>query len=201
MEDRPSLLYGGAIRLPRTPNTSLIPHQWTPRYIPDDLTYIDGSDIKGNPRLGAAVVRVPTRTILYIDAGGTYETRTIMRAEHVAIHPALDTFAAHEWIDIFTDYVSSLQAIRHTYTNSGNEGPRHNHHHSLLLGGIINLLEDGRRKGLVTTLHKSRSQTDIRGNDLADAVVKLAVTSYESLPSSQTLYVDIGEIAQCPPAG
>jgi hypothetical protein len=31
-----------------------------------------------------------------------------MRAEVVAIHTALTTFASHEWIGIFTDYLSSL---------------------------------------------------------------------------------------------
>ena len=75
--------------------------------------YTDGSEITGQPRLGAAVVHVPTCRTIYIDAGGTDETRTIMRAELVAIYAALDKFAAHEWMGIFTDSLSSLTAIRH----------------------------------------------------------------------------------------
>jgi hypothetical protein len=91
------------------------PHPWTPKFIPENWVYTDGSDIEGYPRLGAAVVHIPTSTTIYIDAAGTEETRTIMRAELVAIHTALSAFAEHEWIGIFTDSLSSLQAIRHHY--------------------------------------------------------------------------------------
>jgi hypothetical protein len=143
-------------------------------------------------------VHVPTCTTIYIDAGGSNETRTIMLAERVAIHTDLNTFDAHEWIVIFTDSLSSLHAIRHTYTNPISGCPRHYHQNSLLLGGITDILEDRRRKGLITTLRKIRAHKIIRGNDLADAAAKLAVTSCESLPPSQTLKVDMGEIAMRP---
>ncbi len=49
--------------------------------------------------------------------------------------------------------------------------------------------------GLRTTLHKLRGHTHIRGNDLADAAAKLAVTHFDTLPPSETMRVDIGEIA------
>ena len=52
--------------------------------------------------------------------------------------------------------------------------------------------------GLRTTLHKLRGHTHIRGNDLADATVKLAVTHFDTLPPPQTMRVDIGEIAPRP---
>jgi hypothetical protein len=55
------------------------------------------------------------------------------------------------------------------YTNPGIGGPRHYHHHSLLLGDITDLLEDNRRKGFGITRHKIRAHTNIRGNDFADA--------------------------------
>ena len=74
------------------------------------------------------MVHVPTCTTICIDAGGTYEIRTIMRAELVGIYTALDKFVTHEWVGIFTDSLSSLQAIRHRYTNSGTRGPQHYHH-------------------------------------------------------------------------
>ncbi len=155
--------------------------------------YIDGSDITGQPRLGAAVVHVPTCTTIDIDAGGTDETRTIMRAELVAIYTALDKFAAHEWVGIFTDSLSNLQAIRHRYTsNPGAHGSRHYHHHMLLLTGITDLLEERRRRRFSTSLHKIRGHTNIRGNDFADAAAKMAVTQYESLPESQKLRVTVG---------
>jgi hypothetical protein len=89
MEDRHNLPYGGVSGFPRTPNTPPTPRQWTPKYIPDYWLYTYGSDIKGNRRLGAAVVHVPTRTTICIDTGGTDETRTITWAELVAIHTAL----------------------------------------------------------------------------------------------------------------
>ncbi len=51
-----------------------------------------------SPRSGAAVVNIPTCTTIYIDVGGTDKTRTIMRAELVAIYTALEKFATHEWV-------------------------------------------------------------------------------------------------------
>ena len=42
------------------------------------------------------VVHIPTNTTIYIDASGTEETHTIMRAELVAIHTTLTTFVTHE---------------------------------------------------------------------------------------------------------
>jgi hypothetical protein len=52
--------------------------------------------LRANPRLGTAVIHVPTCITIYIDAEGIEETRTIMRAELVAIYTALGKFATHE---------------------------------------------------------------------------------------------------------
>ena len=38
----------------------------------------------------------------YIDAAGCEETRTIMRAELVAIHIAMTIFEDHPWLGVFT---------------------------------------------------------------------------------------------------
>ncbi len=62
-------------------------------------------------------MHIPTNTFIYIDAAGTEETRTIMRAELIAIHTTLTTFSTRELIGILTDSLFSLQAIRHHYTN------------------------------------------------------------------------------------
>jgi ribonuclease HI len=86
----------------------------------------------GQPRLGAAVVHAPTSTILYIDARGTKQTRNIMRAELVAIHTALDELATYEWVGIFADSLSNVQAIRHHYTHQGLSSPQNYYHHFLL---------------------------------------------------------------------
>ena len=68
----------------------------------------------------------------------------------------------------------------------------------LLLDSITDLLETRQRSSLSTTLHKIRAHTNIRGNDLADAAAKLAVTHYDTLPPTQTRRVEIGEIAPRP---
>ncbi len=52
--------------------------------------------------------------------------------------------------------------------------------------------------GLHTTLHKLRGHTNIRGNNLADAAAKLAVTHFDTLPPPQTMRIDIGENAPRP---
>jgi hypothetical protein len=93
------------------------------------------------------VVHIPTSTTLYIDASGTEEIRTIMRAELVVIHTALTTFSEQEWIGIFTDSLSSLQAIQHQHTHPGIRSVRVYHHHMLLLESITNLLEASKETG------------------------------------------------------
>ena len=129
-------------------------------FLPEQWVYTDGSDITGHPRLWAAVVHIPTITTIYIDAAGTEETRTIIKAELVAIHTTLSTFSTHKWIGIFTDSLSSLQAIRHHQTNPGTTSAKHYHHHRLLLDSITDLLETRHRSGLSTTLHKIRAHTN-----------------------------------------
>ena len=143
------------------------------------------------------MVHIPTTTTIYIDAAGTEETRTIMRAELVAIHTALSTFSTHNWIGICTDYLSNLQAIRHHHTNPGTTSAKHYHHHSLLLESITDLLDTRQRSGLSTTLYKIRAHTNIRGNDLADAAAKMADTHYDTLPPSQKWRIETGDIAPC----
>jgi len=145
--DIPFLPPGGAFTLPSAPIAAPTPLMRTPKYQPKQWVYTDGFDIKGQPRLGAAVIHVPTCTTIYIDAGGTEETRTIMRAKLEAIYTALDNFATHEWVGIFTDSLSSLHAIRHRYTHQGPSSPQKYHHHLLILSGIMDLLEERRRRG------------------------------------------------------
>ena len=99
----------------------------------EEWVYTDGSNIKGYLRLGAAVVHIPTRTTIYIDAAGCEETRTITRAELVAIHTALTRFEDYSWLGIFTDSLSSLQVIHVRYYRPGLTIAPHYHHPMLLL--------------------------------------------------------------------
>ncbi len=100
---------------------------------------------------------------------------------------------------IFTDFLSSIQAIRLHFTKPGLSIAPHYHHHMLLLQSICHLLETRLEKGYSTTIRKIRAHTHIRGNDLADATAKLAVTDFDTLPNEQALRVDIGAIAPRPP--
>jgi hypothetical protein len=151
-------------------------------------------------RLGAAVFHIPARTNIYIDARGIDEAITIMRADLVVIRKALTTlFAAIEWIGIFTEFLSSLQAIRHHHTNPATCRPPH---YSIiiitymLLLRSINFLLEIRIHGFRTNLHIIWA--DIRANDLGDASDKLAVTHFGTNPPEQTLRVDIWEISMRP---
>ena len=171
------------------------PYKWEQKFLPEHWVYTNGSDITGHPRLEAVVVHIPTNTTIYIDAAGTEETRTIMRAEVVPIHTALTTIATHDWIYIFTGLLSSFQAIRHHHINPGTTTAKPYHHHGLMLGSITDLLETRRLAGLRTTIHKISDHTNIRGNDLADAAAKLAVTHFNTLTPPQTRRVEIGEIS------
>ena len=174
------------------------PYPCAPKSLPEQWIYTYGCYITGHSRLGAAVVHIPSSTTIYIDDAGIEETRTIMQGELVVIHTALTTFATHEWIGIFMDSLSSLQAIKHHHTNPLTIGEKHYHHHMLLLDSITDLLETNKSAGLRTTLHKIKARTNIRGNDLADAAANVVVTHFDTLPPSQTLQVDIGETSPRP---
>ena len=46
------------------PGSAPVPYPWQPKYHPEQWVYTDGSDIEGHPRLGAAVVHIPTATTI-----------------------------------------------------------------------------------------------------------------------------------------
>jgi hypothetical protein len=166
----------------------LAPRQWIAKLIPENWVYTDGSHIKGQPRLNAAVVHIPIRTIIYTHSAETEEIRTITRAVLVAIHTALTTFASHDWVGIFTNSLYSLQAIRRHNTNTGIRSYLHYHHHMLLLESITDLLEARRLASFHTTMHTIRAHTNVRGNDLT-------VWNFDTLQPAQTTQVDVGKFA------
>ncbi len=69
----------------------------------------------------------------------------------------------------------------------------------LIIKSISHLLESRREKGYTASLRKIIAHTHIRGNDLADAAAKLAVTDYDTLPHEHTLRVDVGVMVPRPP--
>ena len=128
------------------------------------------------------MVHIPTRTAIYIDAAGTKETRTITRADLADIHTALTTFVPHDWVGMFADSLSSLQAIRHKNINPCSSSSLHYRHHMLLLESISDLLETRKLAGFRTILHKSSAHANIRGNELVDEATKLTVADFYTLP-------------------
>ena len=108
-----------------------------------------------------------------------------MRVEFLAINTVLAAFESQDWIGIFTHSPSSLQAIRQHNTNPGTNNAMHYHHNLRIFESIMDLLDTRRVMGRSTTLHKIRAHTNIRGNDLADAAVKLAVKDFDSLPTAR----------------
>ncbi len=111
------------------------------------------------------MVHTPTRTTIHTNATGCEETRTIMRVQLVAIHTALTRFEDHPWLGIFTDSLSSLQAIRlHYYKPGLTTAPRY-HHHMLLLQSISDHLDTAGKKATPLPFgkfgHSQTSETTI----------------------------------------
>ena len=100
-------------------------------------------------------MHIRTCTTIYIDAAWSEETRTILRAELVAIHTTLTRFEEHPWIGVFTHSLYNLQAVRLHYYRPGLTTAPHYHHHVLLLQSLSHFLDHRRVKGFSTTLKKS----------------------------------------------
>jgi len=96
LEDNSTLPQGGHTTVHLPQKLPPVPHPWTPRFNPQNWIYTNGSDIKDQSRLGASVVHVPTRTAIYIEVGGSKETRTVMRLDLIAMHTALTTSTSHD---------------------------------------------------------------------------------------------------------
>jgi hypothetical protein len=118
-----------------------------------------------------------------------------MRAELTTIYVALDTYKDYPWMGIFTDSQTSLHAIRNEL-----QRPSHieYHHHKPLIATIFTLLQYRMNRNLPTVLHKIRSHTNIRGNDLVDAAAKRVVSAFEDIPDHQKVTVTIGKHAERP---
>ena len=119
-----------------------------------------------------------------------------MRAELVAIHVALDRLGHLQDFRLFTDSLSSLQAIQKRLYNTD---PQAYHHHQVLIDDIVRLIMVREHKGLSTTLKKVRAHTNVMGNELADETAKRAVRQFDDLPEETKIKVSLGAVAPRPP--
>ena len=142
------------------------------------------------------MIHIPTLTTLHIDASGHEETHTIMRAELVAIYVALDRLNALVDFSLFTDSLSSLQAIRKRLYHPD---PEAYHHHQVLIDKIASLIMEREHSGRTTTLRKVRAHTNVMGNELADEAAKLSVRQFDELPEAMKISVTLGAVAPRPP--
>jgi ribonuclease HI len=175
------------------------PATWPLRFPHGTGLYTDGSSIKdaltGATRIGAAVFNAGTDATTLVNANGMGPTNTITRAELSAIHAALldgssgeratagnkagtgttghpaDAATEPLAIHIFTDSQASIQLIK-----KARDAPRllKESKHAPLLHGIVGRITAIVLKGGEVHLHKVKSHTGIRGNDIADAAAKEA---------------------------
>jgi ribonuclease HI len=106
---------------------------------PRDFVYTDGSQVKGNPTLGAGVVNPRRNSITHIDIKSQPEQNTINRADLAAIAVALKQENTEDHMSILTDSSFYINTIRN-YTI---DPAAYNHHlHKDLLQLTNQLLKD-----------------------------------------------------------
>ncbi len=96
---------------PHTSNSPLI-RKFYAAWDPSDFIYTDGSQIKGNPVLGAAIIYPKTHTTTHIEIKSQEERHTIYRAELAAITIAFETNKLEHKISILTDSAFGINTIR-----------------------------------------------------------------------------------------
>jgi ribonuclease HI len=158
--------------LPR-PNTTIL-HTKThnQRRNPRGFIYTDGSQVKGNPTLGAGVVNPRSNSITHIDIKSQPGRHTIKIAELAAIAVALKHENTEDHMSILTDNSSCINIIRNytTYPAAYNQ-----HLHKDLLQLTNQLLKDRESKQLKPHIGKVKSHTDMEYNETADTAARAVV--------------------------
>ena len=126
----------------------------------------------GAPVLGAAVFHAKTNTIQYVNATGSAECNTVVRAELVAIHQALKTYRNQNKIHILTDSLTAIQQI--LLLHSRPHITARDHHYTLLTE-IAHILEYTGSRKMPTTIQKVQAHSGIWGNEQADKAAKAVV--------------------------
>jgi ribonuclease HI len=144
--------------IPATLSTSYPPtiRKFCPARDPADFIYTDGSQVTGNPVLGAAVIYPKTRTITHIEIKSQEERHTINRAELAAITIALEANKLDHSISILTDSAFSINTIR-KYAIDPLSFQYHPHKHLLQMAD--NIIHTRDNSGLTTFIGEVKSHT------------------------------------------
>jgi ribonuclease HI len=140
----------------------LIYHTHHNRWNPKDYIYTNGSQVAGNPILGAAVVSPARGTTIHIRVNSNTERHTINRGELAAITVALQQNRTAPQLYILTDSSFCINSMRNYALNPSRY---HSHLHEAHLHLTDTLLRERELQGYHTHIWKVKSHTGIRYND------------------------------------
>jgi len=132
---------------------------------PTDFIYTAGSQIKGNPTLGASVVDPKHNTTTHIEIKSQPERHTINRAELDAITTALDLHRQDPSLSILIGNAFNISNLRNY---SSQPHAFNQHQHKELLKFADNVIRERDLKGYTTHIGKVESHTGVVYNDEAD---------------------------------
>jgi ribonuclease HI len=134
---------------------------WTPT----DFIYTYGSQIAGNPTLGASVVDPKHNTITHIETKSQPKRHTINKAELAAITTALDAHRHDPSLSILIDSAFSINNLRNF---SSQPHAFHNHQYKELLKLADNIIREKDLKECTAHIGKVKSHTGVVYTDAAD---------------------------------
>ena len=158
---------------PTLQNTASTLPLWQQAHNPHAFIYTDGSKTEGAPVLGAAGFNPAARGhTTYIDATGSAENNTVVRAELTAIYHALQENQNDNHIHILTDSLTAIQKILLLHSQPLRSTKDHHHY---VLQQIAALIEQRAQNRLTTHISKVPAHTGVWGNEIADKAAKSVV--------------------------
>jgi hypothetical protein len=118
---------------------------------PSDFICTDGSQITGNPTLGASIVDPTTKTTTHIEIKSQWERHAINRAELAAITTPLDLYKYAPILSILTDIIFNINNLRNYFSDPQNF-THHKHKDLLILAD--NIFHTGDNLGYTTHIGK-----------------------------------------------
>ena len=134
--------------------------------------YTNGSQVTGNPILGASVVDPKHNIITHIEIKSQPERYTINRAELAAITSALDQHRHDPSLSILTDSAFSINNLRNFPSQPL---AFHHHQHKELLKLADNIIRERDLNEYTTHIGKVKSHTGVVYNDEADESARTVV--------------------------